>query len=121
MKLQMEFLGLEVSIKIVDELSGAYGDFDDSQLRIRLVKGLQKDALLLTLTHELVHLKQYLYGKEMSEEEANQDALFWHSILRDSVLFESVLEHYENAGRADSGTHGYEGEGQGETEEGMAT
>ena len=96
MSLSVELLGITLRVEFVDDLSVAYGDFDASLLKIRLVRGLQRDSLLLTFAHELVHLKQYLYGHEMSEDQANQDALFWYTILKHSSLFESVWEHYQD-------------------------
>lgn len=65
----------------------AYGDFDCHELRIRIVDGLPETTYLTTLFHELTHVKQYIFGKEMSEDEANQDALFWHSVIKNNVLF----------------------------------
>lgn len=92
--MNLSILGLTISVVFVDELSGANADFNGDLLRIRLVRGLPKDVLCSTLAHELVHLKQWVYGHEMCEDEANRDALFWMTFLRSSSAFRRVWKAY---------------------------
>lgn len=90
----VQVLGLNLTIDIVDELSGAYGDFSGELLRIRLVRGLQKDVLLTALVHELTHVKQFIFGLEMCEDEANRDAIFWYQFLKSSRFFQRIWKEY---------------------------
>ena len=59
-----------------------YGDFDHRQMLIRIVKNMNFDQFWNTLLHELTHVKQFLYGLPMCENEANRDALFLYSLLK---------------------------------------
>ncbi len=71
-----------------------YGDFDSQRLKIRIVQDLQKDVFMTSFLHELTHFKQHIFGLEMSEDEANRDALFWYGALKSSRLIQKVWKAY---------------------------
>ena len=62
------------------------GDFQETRMVIRIIKGLPRDIFATTLLHELVHVKQFLFGKLRydDEEEANHDALFFYSLMQNN-------------------------------------
>lgn len=88
--MQVNILGYKVTIIFINKDSWfdeSIGQFDSETLTIRIVTGLNDDMMINALMHEMIHLKQYLFGKELSEEEANHDALFWFSVLRSNPKF----------------------------------
>lgn len=90
----IKLLDQRIEVLFVEELSGAYGDFTADQLRIRLVRGLQKDVFLTSFIHELIHVKQHFFGHDMDEDQANQDALFWYGVLKSSRLLNRLWKAY---------------------------
>lgn len=66
--------------------TGSLGEFNSEELTIRIKKGLEPQVYATTLLHELVHVKQYLFGLNMDEDEANRDALFWYSVLKNNEV-----------------------------------
>ena len=53
---------------------GALGwcyDLHENEVDIELDQSQCKDSMMLTLCHEMVHVKQFSEGKESNEEEAN--------------------------------------------------
>jgi hypothetical protein len=95
--MQVKILDHRLEVTFIDpELWGNenYGDFDGAKMKIRIVKGLQRDAFMTTLLHELTHLKQHIFGLEMDEDEANRDGLFWFSFIRSSDLAKRLWKAY---------------------------
>ena len=90
----VKLLDQKIEVEFVDELSGAYGDFQGHLLKIRLIRGLQKDVFLTSFIHELIHVKQHFFGHEMDEDQANQDALFWYGVLKSSRLLTRLWKAY---------------------------
>lgn len=90
----VKLLDQKITVEFVEELSGAYGDFDGSRLRIRLIRGLQRDVFLTSFIHELIHVKQHFFGHDMDEDQANQDALFWYGVLKSSRLLQRLWKEY---------------------------
>ena len=90
----VKLLDQKIEVEFVAELSGAYGDFTADQLKIRIVRGLQKDVFLTSFIHELIHVKQHFFGHEMDEDHANQDALFWYGVLKSSRLLQQLWKAY---------------------------
>lgn len=95
----VKILDHEVEVVFIDSEhwgNDNYGDFDGAKMRIRMVLGLQRDAFMTTLLHELTHLKQHIFGLEMSEDEANRDGLFWFSFIRGSDLAKRLWKAYND-------------------------
>ena len=62
------------------------GDFQADKMLIRIWGGMPADVFVTTLYHELSHVKVYLMGKTVFEEEqeCNHDALFWYSLVKNN-------------------------------------
>ena len=98
--MQIKVLDHDVDVVFIDEKDWgreAFGDFDCHKLRIRIVKNLHPAVMMGTLLHELTHVKQFLFGKEMSEDEANNDAIFYMSLLSGNKDLMKSTKHYEQA------------------------
>ena len=85
----IQVLDHEVELLYVAEkiwTGDALGDFSEALMMIRILKDLKPDLFSITLYHELTHVKQFLFGKTEydDEAEANQDALFWHSLRKNN-------------------------------------
>lgn len=95
--MKIHVLDHEVEVVFVDpDVWGNdnFGDFDGHRMRIRIVKGLTRDGFMTTLLHEYTHLKQHIFGLEMSEDEANRDGLFWFSVIKTSDLARRLWKEY---------------------------
>lgn len=92
----IHLLDHEVEVVFIheDDWGGGYGDFEPHRMRIRVVRGLSRDVFMTTLLHELTHVKQHIFGLEMSEDEANRDGLFWYSFVKQSNIAKRLWKAY---------------------------
>lgn len=99
MKREFTILDHTATLVVIDKRvwgRDAYGDFEGDDLTIRIKSGLSRDVFIPTLLHELTHMKQHLFGKPMDEDEANQDALFYYSFMKDSALIDELWLEYSS-------------------------